>query len=121
MPDAQGFPRSHRLLRPEQFKRIFEGADRRLRYAPFTLLAVANSCAHPRLGMAIAKKHVKKAVQRNRIRRQIRESFRLHQHRLPAADILILGRPGMDLLPGPELKSLLERAWAELVNRCEKS
>jgi ribonuclease P protein component len=45
-----------------------------------------------RLGIIIAKQHVKKAVDRNAIRRVIRESFRHHKDRLKGLDIIVLLR-----------------------------
>jgi ribonuclease P protein component len=48
---------------------------------------------HPRLGMSVNRK-VGNAVRRNRIRRLIRESFRLMQHDFPAGyDLVVVVRP----------------------------
>jgi len=52
---------------------------------------LANEEGHARLGVALAKRFIKKAVQRNQIKRQIREAFRLSQD-LPAVDIVVLTR-----------------------------
>jgi ribonuclease P protein component len=119
--DAYGFPRNRRLLRPEEFQRIFKGADWRLSGSAFTLLATANTLGHPRLGIALAKRQVRRAVDRNRIRRQLRESFRLHQHNLGGVDIVVLGRAGIDTLSSQELRAAIDRSWEELAKRCEKS
>lgn len=43
----------------------------------------------PRLGILISRKHAASAVQRNRIKRCIREAFRLEQHSLGAIDVLV--------------------------------
>lgn len=43
----------------------------------------------PRLGILISRKHAASAVQRNRIKRCIREAFRLEQHSLGAVDLLV--------------------------------
>lgn len=121
MHGALGFPRSRRLLRPEEFQRIFKGADWRVAGAAFTLLAAANTLGHPRLGVALAKRQVRRAVERNRIRRQLRESFRLHQHQLGGIDIVVLGRAGIDTLSSQELRAAIDRSWEELAKRCKKS
>jgi len=118
---ALGFPRSRRLLRPAEFQRIFKGADWRVAGAAFTLLAVANSLGHPRLGIAVSKRQVRRAVERNRIRRQLRESFRLHQHQLGGVDIVVLSRAGIDTLSTQELRSAIDRSWDELAKRCKRS
>lgn len=121
MHGAFGFPRDRRLLRPAEFQRIFKGADWRVSGAVFTLLAVANTLDHPRLGVALSKRQVRRAVGRNRIRRQLRESFRLHQHRLGGVDIVVLGRAGIDRVPTQELRAAIDRSWEELAERCKKS
>lgn len=121
MHGAHGFPRSRRLLRPAEFQRIFKGADWRVAGTAFTLLAVGNTLGHPRLGVALSKRQVRRAVERNRIRRQLRESFRLHQHQLGGVDIVVLGRAGIDTLSTQELRSAIDRSWEELAKRCKKS
>lgn len=108
-------------MRPAEFQRIFKGADCRVAGAALTLLAAANTLGHPRLGMALSKKQVRRAVERNRIRRQVRESFRLHQHQLGGVDIVVLGRAGIDTLSTQELRSAIDRSWEELAKRCKKS
>ena len=69
------FPKRARLLKPAEFSRVFKKAhrssDRQL-----TILAAPNDLDYPRLGLAISKKHAKRAVDRNRIKRIVRESFR---------------------------------------------
>ena len=48
----------------------------------------------PRLGLSIAARIVGNSVRRNRIKRLVRESFRQHQHELPAVDIVVNARAG---------------------------
>lgn len=121
MHGAYGFPPSRRLLRPAEFQRIFKGADWRIASTAFALLAVANTLGYPRLGVALSKRQVRHAVARNRIRRQLRESFRLHQHLLGGIDIVVLGRAGIDELSTPELRSTIDRSWEQLAKRCKRS
>lgn len=70
-----GFPRSARLLKPADFKRVFKkstvSSDRY-----FKVLACPNDMNRARLGMAVSRQVDKHAVGRNRIKRVIRESFR---------------------------------------------
>lgn len=114
------FTRSAKLLSPAEFKRVFSGACKvGGRY--LTMLARANNVGHPRLGLAISRKHVKTAVGRNLIKRQVRESFRLHQATIGNFDIVILGKPGVDKLSRPELRALIDDYWQELAKRCKKS
>ncbi len=107
------FPRRARLLKPGEFKHTFEGG-RRASVGCLTAVHVDSSAAGPRLGLAIAKKSVPLAVDRNRVKRVIRESFRLHQHQLPAADIVVLARPGSGKNSPEQLRQLLERLWTRI-------
>ena len=83
------FTRELRLLTPAQFKSVFTKPIK-ASSAEITLLAIPNSEQHPRLGLTVAKRYVKKAHQRNKIKRIIRDNFRLHQHDLPAVDMACL-------------------------------
>ncbi|WP_084197431.1 ribonuclease P protein component [Solimonas soli] len=105
-----GFPRRARLLKPAEFKTVFERGQR-LHEKGLTAVMAANTVGQPRLGLAVPKKAVALAVDRNRIKRQIRESFRLNQQCLPAADLVILVKPGSRTLQSPQLRQHLERLW----------
>ncbi len=61
--------------------------------------------------MAIAKKHLRRATSRNRIKRLIRESFRQHQSLLQGLDLVVLARPGLDQVDNRTLLQSLERHW----------
>jgi len=69
------FSRQSRLLKPAEFKLVFQQAIRSGDDC-FRILARANGVQRHRLGMAISKKSCARAVGRNRIKRLVRESFR---------------------------------------------
>ena len=69
------FPRELRLLTPEQFKYVFQ-QPQRAGSPEITVLARPNNLEHPRLGLTVAKKHLKRAHERKRIKRLCRESVR---------------------------------------------
>lgn len=69
------FSRQSRLLRPSEFKMVFQQAIRS-GDDYFRILARSNGMQRNRLGMAVSKKACAKAVGRNRIKRVVRESFR---------------------------------------------
>lgn len=54
--------------------------------------SVGNDTGEARLGMAVGLRVTGNAVRRNRLRRLIRESFRMHRQELPAVDILVTAR-----------------------------
>lgn len=58
----------------------------------FTVLARDNGREYPRLGIAVGKKRVRRAVTRNRIKRLVRESFRQHAATLGGVDVVVLAR-----------------------------
>jgi ribonuclease P protein component len=111
------FSRELRLLTPDDFQPVFKNAVPAV--SPhLTLLARKNNLDHPRIGMAIPKKHIKRAVGRNRIRRIVREQFRLQQHQLPAIDIVVIAKAGIADLSNQEINKILDKLWRKLVQRC---
>jgi ribonuclease P protein component len=91
-PRSNGFPRSHRLGGKPRFDAVFEGKTRQSR-GPITIYSLPNSLGHPRLGISISRK-VGTAPKRNRIKRLLRESFRLMRHDLPTGyDWVLVVRP----------------------------
>ncbi|ABE57050.1 ribonuclease P protein component [Shewanella denitrificans OS217] len=110
------FSRELRLLTPAQFKSVFSNPIK-ASSAEITLLAIPNIEQHPRLGLTVAKRFVKRANQRNRIKRVIRESFRLNQHDIPALDIVVLVRNGVMEMENADLNKLIEKLWRKLSRR----
>ena len=86
-----------------------------------TLIAIPNELQHPRLGLAISRKVARTAVARNRIKRVIRESYRLRQTRLGSLDIVVLGRAGVASQSKKMLHDELENLWKELDIKCAGS
>jgi ribonuclease P protein component len=114
------FSRELRLLTPTHFEYVFRNAIPSVS-PQLTLLARYNNSDNPRLGITLAKKRVKHAHDRNRLKRVIRESFRLQRHSFPNIDIVVVGKTGLDKLSNQELFSLLSKLWKKLASRCEKS
>ena len=112
------FPQQLRLKKPAEYKKVFarpvKSSD-----TYFTLLAIKNDFDHPRLGLAIAKKNIKKAVHRNVIKRAVRENFRMQQQSLGNLDIVVLARREAVDAPLVLLRKSLERHWLKLVSRCD--
>ena len=110
------FPRDKRLISAADYAAVFnqpvKSSDRY-----FSVLARGNSVDHPRLGMAIAKKNIKTAVGRNRVKRTVRESFRLNFEQLATFDLVVLARPEAGNVGLDQLRSSLERHWRRLTKR----
>lgn len=75
----------------------------------------------PRLGLAIAKRQIHRAHERNRIKRQAREQFRLKQYRLPEIDLVIMAKSGADQLSAPALQAMMGQLFDKVITRCAGS
>jgi len=134
---AACFSKQARLLKADEFSRVFKkpvrSSDRYL-----TILAVSqqvsmqqadlnnapkldNTSILPidnivgsRLGLAISKKNAKRAVDRNRIKRIIRESFRLNRHTLPMIDLVVMAKPITRQAENAQIFASLDQHWKKL-------
>lgn len=92
MTDRLTFPRSHRLGGKREFSAVFDERTRESA-GPLTIYSRPNGLKHLRLGISISRR-VGTAVKRNRIKRLLREAFRLSQHEWPGGyDLVVVVRP----------------------------
>lgn len=119
-PERLGLPPERRVRLSGDFKRLY-ASGQRLGNACFTAVVLANGAGAPRLGLSVAARMLKRAVERNRVRRVIRESFRIHQHRLPAVDIVVGVRNPVREANNSQLRESLERLWQKISIACERS
>jgi ribonuclease P protein component len=114
-PDRRRFtlPAPRRIRRKAQFDAL-QASGRRLANSHFGLTMRANDADGPRLGLAVSIKVAGNGVERNRIRRAIRESFRLNQHELPALDLVVSARNRARGVAGRELRESLADLWARI-------
>lgn len=110
----QGFPRQLRLLNAGDFSHVFEQADLKVHGKGMMALVRLSTRGHPRLGLVVSKKNVKRAVDRNRFKRLVRESVRLRQHQLPSVDIVVLARRGVQDIDNDTLHRQLHGMWKRL-------
>jgi len=104
------FQKTNRILDAAAFGRVFKKATRS-RDKFFTVLCRDNKDEIGRLGLAISKKHCRKATARNRIKRVIRESFRNHPTDLKGLDIVVINQPAAALANNDAMSESLERHW----------
>ncbi|ARN73996.1 ribonuclease P protein component [Oceanicoccus sagamiensis] len=114
------FNKSLRLLDATAYKAVFDNAQLKVSKQQVLYLACKNGTATPRLGLVIAKKNVRHATQRNRIKRILRESFRLQQHQLGGIDTVVLARRGLDQLDNTALHALFNKLWQQLYEKSLK-
>ncbi len=110
------FSKAFRLLNQADFTPVFNDAPLRASH-PTLLVLCRPGQTHARLGLVIAKKAVKKAHDRNRLKRLIRESFRKQKNKFPAIDAIVLARKGADALSNTEINSIINGLWKRILKR----
>lgn len=110
-----GLPRAARLSRAADFAALGRNAPA-LGSRHFVARYKPSPSGVARVAQSVSKRVSKRAVQRNRIKRQIRTAFRQHRHLLPPLDLLVIARQGAatvdnQILAG-DLAALLHRVSA---------
>ena len=111
------FDKTRRLLKKSEFDHVFQQAEKVVT-SDFIVLYRSNTIGHARLGLALSKKIIPKAHDRNRVKRMLRETFRTQ--RLPAIDIIVLGRHGVAKVQNSIVNARLDKAWNKLSALCAK-
>jgi ribonuclease P protein component len=78
----------------------------------YTFYLARRDAGPPRLGILVSRRHSPAATERNRIKRCVREAFRLEQETLGALDVLV--RPPYDARPSAKMISQLRLLFAGL-------
>ena len=121
MPPGQdrpdGFAPRKRLLSPKDYERVY-ALRRRVSDGFFSVNFAPSDLSHARLGLSVGAKVVGNAVARNRIKRAVRESFRLHQHRLPAVDLIVGARAMVRTAHNARLRESLADLWKKIASQC---
>lgn len=90
LPSAAGFPKRHRLTKTDEFssvfsfRKAFRSANFLLHYRPREVGRDDGA----RLGLVIAKRNLRRSVDRNLLRRLVREAFRKQRAELPSCDVI---------------------------------
>lgn len=114
-------PKAMRLATQREFRAVYQRGAR-ASGAWFTVVArlprpgEAGAPTAPRLGLSVSKDHGG-AVRRNKLKRLLREAFRLERHRLPAIDLVLIPRQRPDRYPLAELRTELVALVQQLANR----
>ena len=113
------FPKSIRLLNAKDYSEVFSSVDIKVSTQYFLCLARKQASPQARLGIIVAKKNIRFAVNRNKIKRLLRESFRLNTHKLPALDIVVLAKKGADCTDNTRLQNELDYLWRKLKQKAK--
>ena len=117
----QDFPRRLRLLMAGDYRQVFESAVYKVHGKGLMILAAPNTLGHPRLGLIVSKKNLRRAVDRNRLKRLARESIRYQQQHLPGVDIVLMARRGVGDLNNEILHRQLHGMWRRLEREVRKA
>lgn len=112
---------AHKRLRHKSEFDAARARGRRFGNGFFAVTVISNDKTAPRLGSAVALRVARTAVERNRIRRIIRESFRVHQHSLPPVDIVVSARSRACGAASAQLRTSLAALWRQVSERCVHS
>jgi len=115
-----GFGPELRLRSKLQFDALY-ASGKRIDDRFFGLRVKPNGLGHPRVGLAVAVKTAGSGVARNRLRRLVRESFRLAQHELPAVDIVVAAKFPAREAPATTLRASLATLWQRVASTCATS
>lgn len=109
---GHGFSRRMRLVFSRQFDEVYLNGKKRLT-GPFMVHALPNDLDHPRLGLSVPRQ-VGNAARRNRIKRLLREAFRLMQSDLPHGYDLVITVRNHEPLSLAEYQSILSKSSRSL-------
>jgi ribonuclease P protein component len=112
---SASFPKDSRLLGSKDYAAVFDQVTLRISGRFFLFLINSD---HPgsraRVGIVAAKKHAKLAVQRNRLKRLVRESFRVRKLALPTVNVVVLIKHGASEQDNDTLRKELDYLWNKL-------
>lgn len=108
------FSRLNRLVSDQDFQSVF-AQSKKTSHQFLLALYQSNQQVNARLGMVIGKRYLKKAVDRNQLKRAIRESFRHHQEALKGLDIIVLLRSECTPLGNRKaLREVVDKLWQSI-------
>jgi ribonuclease P protein component len=87
----------------------------------FLVIMRPSASGHARLGLAVGVKAAGNAVNRNRVKRLARESFRHRQQELPPLDLVVNARVAAGKATNAEIRASLAAHWDRIVRRCARS
>ncbi len=111
------YPKTKRLLKPDEFKSVFNQPLFKIHNSHFMAFAYDSKSEHARLGMAITKKRIPRAVARNTIKRIIREQFRHKHSQLPALDLVFILKKSTKALSNDQMRQEIDDILAKVITK----
>lgn len=116
-PKRFGFPVDVRLRRPDEYKRTLT-SGKRVHCELLMAVVTPNPTSSPRLGLAVAKRQVRLAHERNRVKRIARDYFRRHLAEWPSFDCVVMAKAGIENVSNPELQIMMKQLFDKVAARC---
>lgn len=118
MSGGEGFSRRQRLLKAAEYEAVFSHRCS-VRTLNFQIMGRPNEFGHARLGIIVSKRLFPRAVDRNHMRRKIREAFRHLAESLPALDLVVrpMAAP-TETMPREDLRQDLLNALGKAAEKC---
>lgn len=108
------FTSAHRLMRIDGFDQTIRGVN--LSDRNFKIFFMINRKENARLGIVIQKKIISGSVERNQLKRFIRETFRLHGIKFCKLDIVVMVRHSYS--KNSDTQIILRRLFTKVEDRC---
>jgi ribonuclease P protein component len=109
------FDKEARLTRAADFRQVFKLA-KKFKAEGINLFAYHGKLDTSRLGISVPKKYVRRAVDRNKIKRIIRENFRLRNKELPLRlDMVFVVYTAILKQKNHEIRRQLDILWEKLI------
>jgi len=116
-----GLTSKRRLKSRQQFDRVFDHKKCNSRDKFFIVYACPNNEKVSRLGLVVSRRVSTRAVDRNRIKRQIREDFRQSVTKLENLDYVVVARNAALKETGAAIRASLQQHWKQLNKQCGNS
>lgn len=114
------YPKAKRILKPAEFKPVFNQPLFKIHQPHFMAFAYEAEKDQARLGMAITKKRIPRAVARNTIKRIIREQFRHKHPELPALDIVFILKQSTKDLSNEQMRQQIDEILAKVISKHQR-
>ena len=113
-------PPHNRLRKKYEFDHVFQ-TGHRLNSQYFIFIVAPSKSPQARLGVVVSKRKCRFAVDRNRVKRVVREHFRHLKHQLPGVDLVVLLKSPIENSRDLAITKCLEKQFMRLVERCDNS
>jgi ribonuclease P protein component len=105
------YPRQNRLASKYEVQSVFDAKPKKISRQYLLVLYTPNQLTHARLGIIAGKHHLRRAVDRNRVRRLVRESFRHSMEKLKGLDLIVMIRSQCGSLESKVLRNDIDQLW----------